>query len=202
MSAPAKPVASVEDIYPLAPLQQGMLFHSLYEAGSYVQQLTWLMRGELDAAAFEQAWQYVIDRHAVLRTAFVWAELDEPLQVVRPRVRVSFENHDWRSMPAAQRDELLAGHRQSAKEAGFDLARAPLMRFALIRTADDAYEFTWTYHHLLLNGWSLLLVLREAFACYESIRQGRAVDLPLVQPYRDYIAWLQRQDMAEAEMYW
>ncbi|MDT5271750.1 MAG: hypothetical protein QOH49_3936, partial [Acidobacteriota bacterium] len=85
---------------------------------------------------------------------------------------------------------------------GFDLARAPLMRMTLIRLGETAYQFTWTHHHLLLDGWSGAILLKEVFAYYETALNGEELQLEPARPYRDYIQWLQRQDTAAAESYW
>jgi non-ribosomal peptide synthetase component F len=195
---------TVEDIYPLSPMQEGMLFHTLYEpdTGVYFQQLRCTLRGELDVAAFMRAWQQLADRHPILRTAFVWEESDQPLQVVHRQVELPWEQQDWRGLtPAAQHERfeawLLADRRQ-----GFELDTPPLMRFGLFRIADTAYSFVWSHHHLLLDGWSMPLVFDEVFTCYDAFRRRRAVRLERVRPYRDYIAWLQQQSQAQAESFW
>ncbi|NTW00310.1 MAG: AMP-binding protein, partial [Oscillochloris sp.] len=194
----------VEDIYPLAPMQQGMLFHSLLdpESGVYVEQISCVLRGDLSVPAFSEAWRRAIDRHPLLRTAFVWEDLDEPLQVVQPGVALPLDVEDWRTLnEAAQRehvDTLLARERAT----GFDLSDAPLMRLHLARLADDRYQLSWTHHHLLFDGWSLPLLLGDVMAHYEALRLGQEPALPRPRPYRDYIAWLQQQDAAAAERYW
>src|SRR5215217_8498233 len=93
---------NVEDVYPLSPTQQGMLFHSLYDSddsGTSVGQMTYELHGRLAVEAFERAWQRVVDRHPVLRTAFLWEGLDQPLQVVRQRAKIPFEQQDWLGLP-------------------------------------------------------------------------------------------------------
>src|SRR4051812_12612675 len=94
---------NVEDVYALSPAQQGMLFHTLYDAGSgvYIGQLICSLHGNLNVPAFQRAWQPTIDRHPVLRTAFLWEGLEQPLQVVRRRVRLPWVLEDWRGLPAA-----------------------------------------------------------------------------------------------------
>ncbi|MFL6257211.1 MAG: condensation domain-containing protein, partial [Pyrinomonadaceae bacterium] len=194
----------VEDIYPLSPLQQGLLFHSLYQPQSevYIIQLGARLRGRLDVAAFERAWAAVVERHSVLRTSFVWEELDEPLQIVEQRVSLAWERLDWRALPAAEQqvrlEELLVADRRQ----GFRVARAPLMRLTLVQVGEDEYEFVWSQHHLLLDGWSMPIVLGEVVAYYEAYRRGRTLELAPVRPYRDYIEWLGRQDEAEAAAFW
>jgi non-ribosomal peptide synthetase component F/acyl carrier protein len=193
---------NVEDIYPLSPMQQGMLFHTLLDtkAGDYLTQLTGTIEGEATLAAFREAWHEVIRRHPVLRTAFVWETLDQPLQVVHREAKLPYTQHDWRGRTGWQSDfkRFLAEDRA----AGFDLAAPPLMRLTIFRIADQSYRFVWTHHHLLLDGWSLPLVMKELFSFADSFLRGRSLRLPSSRPYRDYIGWLAAQDESAAEKYW
>jgi len=195
---------NIEAIYPLSPTQQGMLFHSLYdrESGVYVEQLAATLRGDLDVSAFSQAWQRVVDRHAVLRTAFAWKRLEQMMQVVRQRVTVPIVQEDWRHYPAEEQEKRLDAWLEAERRRGFDLAKAPLMRLALMRISDQAHYFVWSHHHALLDGWSLPLVLQEVFVLYEAFRLGQDVRLPPVRPYREYIEWLAQQDEEAAESFW
>ncbi|HEU4329130.1 MAG TPA: amino acid adenylation domain-containing protein [Roseiflexaceae bacterium] len=195
---------SVETFYPLSPMQQGMLFHTLYDQGqgTYVEQLILPLRGNLRIDAFGRAWEQIVQRHAALRTAFVWQGLKNPAQVVYRRVEIPWDIRDWRDLPPAQQQQELDAFLEADRQSGFVIEQPPLMRMGLFRTADDVYQFVWSQHHLLLDGWSLALVLRELSLAYESSLTGRALDLPQPRPYRDYIAWLQKQDMAQAERFW
>ncbi len=195
---------NIEDIYPLSPMQQGMLFHYIYEPESavYVEQLTVRMEGELDVEAFQKAWEQLVQRHPIFRTAFVWEDLDEPLQVVHRQVTLPFERLDWREKSAAQQKNAIQQFMAAEREKGFDLLVAPLMRLALIQLAEQAYYFSWTYHHIIIDGWAVPLVLRELFLMYEAFRNGQTPQLPSVRPYRDYIAYLKKQDIRHAEQFW
>ncbi|MBV9775316.1 MAG: amino acid adenylation domain-containing protein, partial [Gemmatimonadetes bacterium] len=160
------------------------------------------LRGPVDAAALREAWQRVVDREPVLRTAFAWEGLERPLQVVRSRAPLPWEEHDWRGEPPEGRGERLEAYLEGERERGFDPMRPPLMRVALLRVADDAWELVWSYHHLLLDGWSISLLLQEVFALYEA-RLGHRVPVPARRrPFRDYVAWLLRQDPSRAEAFW
>jgi amino acid adenylation domain-containing protein/non-ribosomal peptide synthase protein (TIGR01720 family) len=196
--------APSEDIYPLSPVQQGLLFHSLYEpeAGLYFEQKSCVLRGDLDAEAFRRACQRVVDRHPILRTAFVWEGLDEPLQVVRRQAEVPWTQADWRGLPADEQQARLRSFFADDRARPFEPSRAPLMRMALLRLGDDAYQFVWSHHHLLLDGWTMPLLFKEVFTFYDAFRRGADIQLPLPPPYRNYIAWLQRQDLAAAESFW
>ncbi len=197
-------MSAVQDLYPLSPLQQGMLFHVLYapEAGLYIDHIRYTLRGELDEAAFERAWRQVVKRHDTLRSAFVWDDVKEPLQIVLKQIELPLEIHDWRGLPSTVQEARLSAYIETIQEAGFDLAKPPLMRLALIQLTDQTHEFIWNIHHLLLDGWSVGLLLRELMSFYEIYRRHAAIDLPASRPYRDYIAWLKKQDRAGAEEFW
>jgi acyl transferase domain-containing protein len=194
----------VEDLYPLSPLQQGLLFHTLAapEAGLYVEQISATFVGDLDTVAFERAWARAIDHHPVLRTAYLWEDLDRPLQVVSPRVDLPIEREDWRALPAADQAERLAARRLADRGRPFHLAAAPLMRLYLFQIADDAHYLLWSHHHLLMDGWSSPLLVNEVFVIYEVFRRGGDLALAPARPFRDYIRWLEEQDLASAEDFW
>ncbi|MEM7351937.1 MAG: amino acid adenylation domain-containing protein [Acidobacteriota bacterium] len=204
----------VADIYPLSPMQEGMLFHTLLapESGVYLLQTRYLLNGTVEVESFRQAWQRAVDRHPVLRTAFMWENLEKPVQVVYKEVPLLFETCDWQNLAAGERErqtgELLATDRKT----GFDLSKAPLIRLRLIRHAAQSYELIFTYHHLLLDAWSGPQLLGEIFNDYSALVSsalasstpdaGGAQALPTRRPYRDYIAWLQAQSPQEAESFW
>src|SRR5947208_2989709 len=124
----------IEDIYPLSPMQQGLLFHSLYSEGTgvYVQQMSCTFEGKLNGPAFERAWQRIVDRHAILRTAFVWEDLEEPVQVIQRNVALPLERQDWRNLSASDQDARLSQLLEEDRRRGFALTEAPLMRLWLI----------------------------------------------------------------------
>ncbi len=194
----------VEDIYPLSAVQQGILFHTLSNpgGGAYTEQLNCELHGQLDVIAFERAWQKVIGRHTILRTSFSWREFDRPLQVVHQQVNIQVDEQDWRTLPAAEQQDQLEAFLLGDRARGFDLSQPPLMRLALIRTGKDACQFVWTHHHLLLDGWSMPLVLKEVLAHYEALGAGEGLEPEPVRPYRDYIQWLQQQDPSRAATFW
>ena len=199
----AKP-SLVEDIYPLTPAQEGMLFHVLHAPGSgmYLLQVSCRLEGELDEEAFAGAWQAVLDRHTILRSAFVADKRDEPFQVVYRSLKLPCERLDWRGLDPERQGAEMQALLERERARGLDPARPPLMRLALVRLGAGAWRFAWTHHHLILDGWSRAAVLREAFAAYEALRAGRPPEAPRPRPFHDYVQWLRRQDGAAAERYW
>ena len=196
--------SSIEELYPLSPMQQGMLFHSIYAPGTgmYVEQLACTLRGDLDSVAFKQAWERVVDRHSVLRTSFVWRKVEKMLQVVHKKVELPFLQGDWRNLSGTDQARRLDEYIAEERQRGFDLRKPPLMRFGLFRCADDEYRFVWTSHHLLMDGWSFPLLMREVLLVYESLTKGQDPQLEPVPRFRKYISWLEKQDMFGAEKFW
>ena len=197
-------VQNLEDIYELSSIQQYMLFNSLYKptSGVYVEQSVYTLRGQLDISAFARSWQHVAERHSVLRTAFFWEDLEKPLQVVSRHVQLPLDRHDWRKLSPVEQQARLEAYLQTDRDRGFTLSEAPLARLVLIQMSEDTYYFVRSFHHLLLDRWSVSLVLKEVFALYEAFCQGRDLQLPKSHPYRDYITWLQQQDFVQAEKFW
>ncbi|HEX7242799.1 MAG TPA: amino acid adenylation domain-containing protein, partial [Longimicrobiaceae bacterium] len=194
---------NVESIYPLSPMQLDILLRSLRapEMAEYTEQICWTMEGDLDAPAFERAWQALVDRQPVLRTVFFWEGLDTPLQVVRQKVEVRVEVRDWRDVPPAEREERVERLVRSERR-GFDLEAAPLFRVACVRTGERTYRVAWSCHHLLLDGWSSGVALRELFAFYDAFRTGGVAVLDPPPSFQAYVSWLQAQPVGDAEAFW
>jgi amino acid adenylation domain-containing protein len=194
----------IEDIYELSPMQQGMLFDTLYNPASdiYFGQIVCTLRGELDVTAFQQAWAQVVQRHSALRTSFHWEEVDEPLQVVHQQVTLPWTQENWRDRSAETQQAALAAFLQDDQTRGFALDEAPLMRFALFQVGPQSHYFVWSVHHLIFDGWSMGIILDEVWAFYAAHCARAAIHLPPPRPYRDYIAWQQEQDSAAAERFW
>ncbi|MDQ7803079.1 non-ribosomal peptide synthase/polyketide synthase [Amycolatopsis sp. A133] len=194
----------VDDIYPLTPLQAGMLFHSLLDptADAYVDQARMLLDGVRDPDAFALAWQQVADRTPVLRTELVWAGVEEPLQVVRHRAAVPITRHDWRGLSEAEQTAQLARLSAEDAAAGLDLATAPLMRLGIVALTHDRVLLMWTSHHIVLDGWSLAQIFTEVCEQYAAITEHRVPRVPAHRPFRDYLGWLAAQDVTAAEDHW
>lgn len=195
---------NIEDFYPLSPAQQGILFHSLYqpESGVYFGQLLCVLRGEFNVSAFRNSWQKVVDRHPILRTCFLWENLKEPVQAVRKQAALSWQQMDWRSLSTSAQQQQLETFLKADREQGFDLTSAPLIRIALAQLKTDTFQFILSNHHLVLDGWSLAIVLDEVLTFYQAFSQGEELHLKRPRPYRDYIAWLHQQDLSAAESFW
>lgn len=195
---------NVEDIYPLTPLQQGMLVHTVSEpqSGVYVQQICTQLEGKLHIDEFAAAWRDTVRRFEVLRTAFLWEELDEPLQVVRQDVDVPWKHDDWRSSPEPHCDERLQTFLAEDRQQGFDLGSAPLMRMTIIRHTDDQWTWIWSFHHLLCDGWSVAIIRRDFMAFYAARCNSQNPTLPEPTRFRDHIARVQNNDNESSDVFW
>ncbi|MBW8863799.1 MAG: non-ribosomal peptide synthetase, partial [Verrucomicrobia bacterium] len=187
--------------YPLSPMQQGMLFHNLSASGSGVdvEQIFCTLHENVDDKAFERAWRRVIERHAILRTSFEWQGQAGPLQKVLSQAELEFLRQDWRNIDGAGRKNLFEELLESERKRGFDPARAPLMRLALLHTSEHEWRFLWTFHHLLLDGRAVVMVLNEVFAFYEAFQQGEDMKLPPPCSFRDFVERINQYDADKAE---
>src|SRR5215472_13589791 len=196
-------IQNIEDIYELSPLQQGMLFHTLYDPslGEYIEQESFPLDGPIDIPILARAWRRVVERHPVLRSSFHWEGLEKPVQVVHRNVQLPFEIQNWRNLSLGEQKERLEAYLKLDRERGFDLSKAPLIRVTIIEQTDFV-QFVLSFHHILLDGWSGSLITEEVWKLYESYCEGRDLQLPPARPYSDFIAWLQRQDLNKAEKFW
>ncbi|WP_051028054.1 non-ribosomal peptide synthetase [Nocardia higoensis] len=199
----------LEDIWPLTPLQAGLLFHAELAADSraagpdaeldpYTVQLAVDLGGRVDPDRLHRAARALVGRHQNLRTAFVRDTAGNPVQVVRRQVDVPFTRADLteRDDAATALEELMDADRR----AGFDVTAAPLLRLVLIRTAPARHRLLVSMHHILIDGWSTPLLIRELLTLYAS--DSDPASLASVRPYRDYLAWLGEQDQGAGETAW
>jgi amino acid adenylation domain-containing protein/non-ribosomal peptide synthase protein (TIGR01720 family) len=194
----------LEALYPLSPTQEGMLFHALSDRSGdvYFEQLSYDFKGQMNCALFQQAWRTVQQRHSVLRTAVVWKGLARPLQTLLKQTDCHWRDLDWSGLTelvAEQRWQQFVG---DDRKALFELDRAPLMRWTLMQMPDGLWRLLWTHSHILLDGWSVALIIKDVLQIYNALLVEKAPQLPQALQYRDYIAWLARQDQQQAQRFW
>ncbi|MDI5909770.1 non-ribosomal peptide synthetase, partial [Streptomyces sp. 12257] len=195
--------SGLQDILPLAPLQEGLLFHSVYDEQApdvYLVQQAIDLEGALDTAALGAACRTLLRRHANLRAAFRYQGLKRPVQLIPHQVQVPWEETDLTRLPEPERTAAADRLLEEDRLRRFDLARPPLMRFTLMRLGERRYRFVLTNHHILLDGWSRPMLVRELLALYRT--KGDDSALPRVRPFRDYLQWLARQDRDTAVAAW
>jgi len=197
-------MSEVEDIYGLAPMQQLMLFDSLFldESAMYRVQNIYRLTGVLDIAAFERAWNKAVSRNPIMRTSFHWEDMDKPVQVVHRDVLLPLEQYDWSGESEAEQEKHLEEFIDKDKRNPVKLDRPPLMRLVLIHLGAQHSVFLWSFQHILIEGWSASVILDEVFSCYKAYSTGSTPLLADKPPYHNYINWLAQQDYTKAETFW
>ncbi len=197
---------TIEDIYPLTPLQSGLLFRTMYGTpdDSYFVQLAMEITGYLNANILHKAWQVILDHHAVLRTGFFIGGVAEPLQYISKGVVIPWEDYDWQAKTEDEQQKSLDMLMRDERQKLFDLERPPLLRIQLIKNAQDRHYLLFNKHHILSDGWSLPIILKDVFQAYEQLLAQPNVFPCLRQSYkyRDYVAWLQKQESTKVQEFW
>lgn len=196
--------SDLKDIYPLSPLQEGLLFHHLYdkESTAYFEQVAYRMTGDIDLKAFEESWNYLLMRHDILRTLFIYEQTARPLQVVVKERKIEFHYNDIRSLSEDEQHRHLNDFKQRDRKRSFDLSKDVLMRINIFQTNENDFYVVWSHHHILIDGWSLGILSREFVKVYESLKNGQQPNLPLPTPYAHFIKWLEKRDDQKTEHFW
>ncbi len=167
--------ADVKNIYPLSPMQEGMLFHALHdEGGAYIEQLSYRIAGNIDINIFRKSWEELVRRHDVLRTIFVHKDVPRPLQIVLKQWRVDFSSVDLRGAARAEAESRISVIKDQDRTTPFNLAKGPLMRVMVLSLSDSEAEVVWSHHHIILDGWSAGIVQGELLEIYAVLKQGGA----------------------------
>ncbi|MBA8960565.1 aspartate racemase [Rhodococcus percolatus] len=194
---------AVTDVWPLTPLQSGLLFHALLAASSvdvYSMQVVFTLTGRVDATRLHRAAQAVLDRHPNLRVAFVEGADGIPVQLVLDKVPVPWSEVDLRDVDDTTRPDALTRLLADDQATHFDMTAPPLIRFTLVTVAEDRYELVVANHHILLDGWSMPLLMTDMLALYAA--GDKASALPPARPYRNYLEWRAEQDEATSRRVW
>lgn len=195
---------NIEDIYELSSMQQGMLFHTLYTEGSdaYIEQFCYDLTGEIDTDKFRKSWQEVINRHQALRTSFQWKGISKPVQLVSRDIELPWEFLDWSGLTQSGKDSEYVKFIREDRAKGFSMEQTPLMRCTLIKYDNEYFKFVWSFHHILMDGWSYPILQKEVFTFYEAFKNNKELILPKPLPYKSFIQWTNQQDRQAAEIFW
>jgi len=195
---------NIKNIYPLTPMQEGMLFHALFDEHSqaYFQQTAWCLQGKFNLDAFQAAWNEVVSRHDILRTQFFYHDTEQPLQVILKNRPIKIHYEDFRHMTPAQQQVQCQSFLQSDRLRTFDLSNDVLMRISILQLQDNRWQIIWSHHHILLDGWSYGLILQEFLSIYQTTCRSQQATLPTATPFSEYIRWLDSQDKKRASEHW
>lgn len=193
-----------DKIYPLTPIQEGMLFHNILdpEGRNYHVQFCFVLEGELNVDHFKTAWQELINRHEVYRTNFIWENLKHPIQIIRKEKAADIFQYDITALGTSEQESYLARFKEDDLQKNFDFVRGSLNRLSLIKLASDRYFVCWALHHIISDGWSSSIAIGDFFKMYHCLQNGLALPEKPVAQFTDYLEWLKEQNKDEGIKFW
>ena len=202
-AAAGLPLQRISDVYPLSPLQEGMLLHGLLgDAQAFSSQICFTIEGTFDVELFRQSWSHLLQRHDALRALFVHQGVDRPLQVILRQRDLPFHYEDLRRIAPDEQNERIAQFRQMDWVRGFDLSRDVLMRLAVLQTSGHRFTAVLSVHHILVDGWCLAPLFGEMATTYRALSRGSQPALPDPTRYASFIRWLDNYDREASRMFW
>lgn len=194
----------IKDIYPLTPMQEGILFHSIMdrEVTAYFEQTSLELEGELDFPLYKESLNKLIERYDVLRTVFMYEKVKSPVQMVLKQRKAEVHYEDITAMKHEDKENYIEKFKAADRKKGFDLKKDLLIRVSVIRVEKDIYEIIWSFHHIIMDGWCMGIIINDSLKIYNSLKSRLALTLPQTYSYNQYILWLQKQDKEKAIEYW
>ena len=193
----------VEAIYPLTFMQQTLLLHSLHESEDQgFLQVICTLEGNLDEKLLKEAWQQCIQRHWALRASVHWEKIKKPVQIIHPLSAMPWAGYELTGMSAKGQKKKIEALMQEDRKKGFDLTKAPVSRLALIQLSANTYQMLWSCHHILLDGWSAAIIIKDVFAFYDALYKNQVTSHEPLPSYPNYLSWVQKQDLPQAKLFW
>ncbi|WP_189457513.1 amino acid adenylation domain-containing protein, partial [Aquimarina muelleri] len=195
---------SFAPLYQLSPLQEGMLFHGVFteHSNAYVEQLVIDFSKPIDTETMRISWEYVIQNHSILRSAFIYGKFSTPLQRVHKNVKLPFEELDYSVYQESEQEALLSSFLEEDKNKGFEFSKPPLMRITIIKSTSDIYKMVFTHHHIVMDGWSLSIMVGELMMAYETISKGEKLPEIKEDLFEEYIKYIAEKDPYEEKRFW
>ncbi|OZY86401.1 hypothetical protein CBP51_05070 [Cellvibrio mixtus] len=194
----------IHDIYPLSSTQEEILFSGLFKPSTpaYFEHLSFNFSQGLNPVAWESAWRQVVGHYDILRTGFDYKNFGQPVQIVYAHINLPWKQHDLRGLSPAAQQTLMAERIDGQRQRGFDFAVAPLIQLDLYRLDELCYRFVWNFHHILLDGWSMALIIGDVFKRYTAWANNLPITPQNFGNYRDYIKWSMERDQNASMEYW
>ncbi|MCP4218658.1 MAG: non-ribosomal peptide synthetase, partial [bacterium] len=196
--------SDVKDAYPLTPMQEGMLYHYLMGSKDtdHFKQISYRIEGEFNPGRFQEAFNLLIDRHDILRTIFVFEKVKKNLQVVLKKRTSNVHFQDISHLSEVPREQYIEEFKEKDREKGFDLSKDILLRYSILQVSPTSYEMILLLHHIIIDGWSTGMLIREMMVIYGFLRDGMPINLPRAAPYGTYIKWLEKQNPQAGLEHW
>ncbi|MED2926253.1 amino acid adenylation domain-containing protein, partial [Bacillus thuringiensis] len=194
----------IEKIHSLTPMQNGMLYHSLLDPYSqaYFEQITFSLEGKLDIQKLNTAFNMLIEKYEILRTAFFYEDISMFKQIVLRERKVTIHYEDISKFKGVHKEEYIEYLKRKDRNNRFDLTDDCLIRIFVIKTDGDKYKLLFSFHHIIMDGWCMSLLMNDIIHIYKSLCRGEKVKLNQTEPYSNYLEWLDNQDTGSALDYW
>ena len=195
---------SIKDLYKLSPMQEGMLYHAMKdnESSAYFEQAVLSIEGKLDISHLKESFNKLIAEYDIFRTVFVYEKIGRPIQVVLKEQRASIYVENIIDLPEMDQEIFMETFKAKDKMRGFDLQKGMPIRLSVIQTGTASYKLIWSFHHIIMDGWCLGIILKEFFGMYAQLQANGLPELGKVYPYSNYIKWLDEQEHQKAGTYW
>ncbi|WP_197262107.1 non-ribosomal peptide synthetase [Brevibacillus laterosporus] len=196
--------ADIQDIFPLSPMQEGILFHSIMNnhSNAYFEQFDFTVEGHVAVECLQESMNKVIAHYDILRTVFIYQNVSKPRQIVLKKRDSHIHFEDISHLPASDIEPFIEQFKADDRERGFDISKDVLLRMSIFRVAEQSFRFVWSYHHIIMDGWCRGIIITALFECYQALLHNRPILLEKTQPYSTYIKWLGKRDKKEALEYW
>lgn len=197
-------VEPIKDSYPLSPIQSGLLFHTVNTPGceAYAVQLIWELTHNLNLSLLRKSMYFLLQRHPILRVYFEWKDQSQPIQYVQHIIELPWHEYDWTNSQSIQQEERFELFLKTDRQTNFSLSRPPLMRISVIKLMDNDYKVVLSMHHILLDGWSMSVLLGELNQIYFACLNSKPIALLQPPLFFDYIWRLQNQNTGLAKKKW
>ena len=193
----------VEAIYPLTFMQQTLLLHSLHESNDQgFLQVKCKLEGTLDVELLREAWQQCTQRHWALRASVHWEKIKKPVQIIHPQATMPWTTHDLEGLSSKAQKKKITRLTREDHEQGFSLSKAPVSRITLIKLNAGTWQMLWSCHHILLDGWSAALIIKDVFKFYDVLCKKQTFSPEPLPSYSNYLNWVQKQDPEQARLFW
>ena len=192
-------------VYPLSSLQQGILLHSLESPCSpvYFMQYFWQFDGELHLDVMKEAWDLLLKKYSILRSCIRWRDVDCPLQIVNKSVELPWRVYDWSPLSKEEQSERFNDFLKRDKEKSINIEEIPLMRIAVMKLAENSYQFVWSLHHILVDGWSVESLMNEVHSIYRNLLFNQPIlESKETVPFGEFVLWLKKKNLDESERFW
>ncbi|WP_046755841.1 condensation domain-containing protein, partial [Kordia jejudonensis] len=195
---------NISSIYRLSPMQEGMLFHELYDKNSiaYTNQMVMAFPNGLDLKAFKASCNYVLKNHSILRTAFFHEGLSVPIQSVFKKVEMPITMVDFSDLSQKEQEKALKKAIAEDQHTSFNFTTPPLMRITIFKINAEEYQMVWTHHHIIIDGWSMPIIMSELLEAYNEYSAGKEPVVREEDNYKDYIDYIDSKDEKEEIQYW